>query len=63
MPLVTPTDYFIEADAAQHLSTLSLFDTQVQYSKANQIINSNDAHLVDILNRTLSQIDTSKMYV
>ena len=61
MPLVTPTDYYIENDAAQHLSSLSLFDNQQQFDAATQLINSPDTQLVEILNRTLSQIDTSKM--
>ena len=61
MPLVTPTDYYIENDAAQHLSSLSLFDNHQQFDAATQLINSPDTQLVEILNRTLSQIDTSKM--
>ncbi len=61
MPLVTPTDYYIENDAAQHLSSLSLFDNQQQVEHASQLLNSTEAHLVDVLARSLSQIDTSKL--
>lgn len=61
MPLVTPTDYYTENDAAQHLSCLNLFDNQQQAEQANQLLNSTDAQLVDILARSLAQIDTSKM--
>ena len=61
MPLVTPTDYYIENDAAQHLSFLNLFENQQQYETAYQLLNSTDSYLVDSVNRTLSQIDTSKM--
>ncbi len=61
MPLVTPTDYYIENDAAHQLSSLSLFDNQQQFDKASQLINSTDPSLVELLSHTLSQIDTSKI--
>ena len=61
MPLITPTDYYIENDAVQQLNSLSLFDSQQQYENATQLINSTDPYLVELLNQTLSQIDTSKM--
>ncbi len=61
MPLVTPTDYYIENDAAYQLSSLSLFDNQQQFDKASQLINSTDPSLVELLSHTLSQIDTSKI--
>ncbi len=61
MPLVTPTDYYIENETAHQLSSLSLFDNQQQLDKATQLINTTDPYLVELLNNTLSQIDTSKI--
>ena len=61
MPLATPTDYYIENDAAQSFSSLNLFDNPDQFETASTLLNSTDPYLVEVLSRTLSQIDTSKM--
>ncbi len=59
MPLASPIDYFADEDFQN--TPVKLFDNQQQLEKSNQLLNSNDPYLVDVINRTLSQIDTSKM--
>jgi hypothetical protein len=59
LPLASPIDYFVDEDLQN--APVKLFDNQQQLDKSNQLLNSNDPYLVDVINRTLSQIDTSKM--
>jgi hypothetical protein len=61
LPLASPIDYFVDDDS--HNTTIKLFDNQQQLDRSNQLINSNDPYLVDVINRTLSHIDTYSMYI
>jgi hypothetical protein len=58
LPLVSSIDYNVDDD--QH-SFIRLFDTQLNLEKATYLLNTTDPYLVEMLSRTLSQIDTSKM--
>lgn len=56
LPLASSTDYI--NDETIHVN---LFDNKQQQEKTAQLMQSTDAYLCDLLNRTLSQIDTSKI--
>ena len=62
LPLASPTDYSVDDDQpSSSSSNLKLIDGQIQLEKVSQLLASQDPYLVDVLNRTLNQIDTSKM--
>ncbi len=56
LPLASPTDYI--NDETIHVN---LFDNKQHQERAAQLMQSTDAYLCDLLNRTLTQIDTSKI--
>lgn len=50
-----------DASLHEQISKLKLFDNKNQSEKAGQLLASNDPYLVDLISKTLAQIDTSKM--
>lgn len=59
MPLVSPIDYHV--DDGQNMTNVNVFDSQQKLEAALKLLNLTDPYLVDVLNLSLSQIDTSKM--
>lgn len=51
----------LEYKPNEPLSKIRIFDNKQDFDKSIKLLDSNDPALVDVLNRTLSQIDTSKM--
>lgn len=50
-----------ELDNNPALNKINLIDNKQQFEKSSQLLNSNDPYFVDVLCKTLSHIDTSKI--
>ena len=64
LPLIRPIDnqlFDLESDYFEYDSYFNLIDNKQQLEKSNKLLSLTDPNFTDIINKTLSQIDTSKI--